>query len=63
MNPIVWLMLMSFALVAPVMFVLLWASMSGTIGRDEDARYLPLNDPDEDVWDVERGRGPEGDDR
>jgi hypothetical protein len=56
MNEVIWLMLMSFALVAPVMLGLLYVSVSGRIERDEDARFLPLNDPDPDLWDLERER-------
>ncbi len=53
MNPDFWLALMSIALVAPAMLALLYVSLTGRLGRSEDARYLPIMDPEHDFWDTE----------
>ncbi len=53
MNPDLWLALMSIALVAPAMLVLLYVTFTGRLGSTEDARYLPILDPEHDFWDPE----------
>ncbi len=45
------LVLMSLFMVAPAMFVLIWAAANGTLARSEKARSLPLRHPEKDYWD------------
>ena len=53
MSDDLWLAFMSMALVAPVMLALLCITFSGRLGHTEDARYLPIMDPEHDFWDTE----------
>jgi len=59
MNPDLWLALMSIALVAPAMLTLLFASLTGRLGRNEDARYLPIMGPEHDFWATDEDERPE----
>lgn len=57
------LVLVSFAMVAPAMFVALAAVFSGALRRSEGSRYLPLRHRETDYWEtgtaheLPRGRG------
>jgi hypothetical protein len=53
MSDDLWLALMSLALVLPVMIAVLFVALTGRLGRSEDARYLPIMDPERDFWDIE----------
>jgi hypothetical protein len=39
-------------MVAPAMFVLIWAALNGALSRSERARFLPLRHPEKDYWDA-----------
>jgi hypothetical protein len=45
------LVLFSLFMVAPAMFVLIWAAATGSLKRSEQARSLPLRHPETDFWD------------
>ena len=64
MSDDLWLAFMSVGLVAPAMLALLYITFSGRLGHTEDARYLPIMDPEHDFWDTQedpeaRERGSE----
>ena len=46
------LVLLSLFMVAPAMFVLIWAALNGALSRSERARFLPLRHPEKDYWDA-----------
>ena len=50
MNPDLWLVLMSLALVLPVMIVVVVVALTGKMRRSEEARYLPTLAPERDFW-------------
>lgn len=52
------LVLLSLFLAAPAMFVLLVAALSGSLSRNEKARYLPLRRGEPDVWETGRRDEP-----
>ena len=47
------LVLFSLFMVAPAMFVLIWAAASGALARSERARSLALRHPETDFWEDE----------
>ena len=54
------LVLFSLFMVAPAMFALIWAAVSGALSRSERARSLPLRHPEKDFWDDGRRRARGG---
>ena len=53
MNEDVALALMSVTMVLPAMVVLLYLVFSGKLGSTENARWLPLREREDDVWQQE----------